>query len=131
MNLNRRAIGLALVCAGLLGSFSAQALTIKAFSQAELMAVQSAGNSVALHFRADWCPTCRAQDKAIETFKNDPALDKVTLLVVDYDNSKALRKAMGVAGQSTIVVFKGKNEVTRSAGDTDAIALKALLLKSL
>ncbi len=128
---NRRHASLALACSAMLGSFSAYALTVKPFSDAELMAAQNAGKSVALHFHADWCPTCKAQTKAIDTFKNDPALDKVTLLMVDYDNSKELRKTMNIRGQSTIVVFKGKTEVARNAGETEAPALKALLLKSL
>ena len=128
---NRRLATFALASAALLGSLSANALTIKPFSDAELTAAQAAGKPVALHFHADWCPTCKAQTKAIDTFKNDPALDKLTLLIVDYDNAKDLRKSMNVRGQSTIVVFKGKTEVARNMGDTDAGKLKAVLLQSL
>ena len=126
---NRRIATFALATAAVLGSFSAHALIIKPFSDAELMAAQAAGKPVALHFHASWCPTCKAQTKAIDTFKNDPALDKLTLLTVDYDNSKELRKALNVRGQSTIIVYKGKTEVVRDAGETEAPALKALLLK--
>ena len=36
---------------------------------------EKAGQPVALHFRADWCPTCRAQDKALQSLKAEKGLD--------------------------------------------------------
>ena len=120
-----------LAAALLLAAGAAQALTVKPFTTADFAAAQKAGAPVAIHFRADWCPTCRAQDKAIGTLKSDPALDKVTLLLADYDTEKALQKSMNVKAQSTIVVFKGKKEVAREGGTTDAAELKALLKSSL
>ena len=115
----------------LLAVSAAQALTVKPFTDADFAAAQKAGGSVAIHFRADWCPTCRAQDKAIGTLKDDPALNKVTLLLADYDKEKALQKTMNVQAQSTIVVFKGKKEMAREGGTTDAAELKTLLKSSL
>ncbi|MEO6017793.1 MAG: thioredoxin family protein [Polaromonas sp.] len=99
---------------------TAQALTIKPFTTADFAAAQTAGKPVAVHFHADWCPTCRAQDKALETLKSDPALKDVTLLQANYDTEKALKQQMGIRTQSTFVVFKGKTEVARSAGVTEA-----------
>lgn len=110
---------------------AAQALTIKPFTAAELASAQQAGNSVALHFHADWCPTCRAQDKALETLKNDPSLKNVTLLQADYDQEKALKKELNIRTQSTFVVFKGKTEVARSAGITEADKIRATLATGL
>ena len=125
---------LSLVCIAALTMFAAgtaQALVIKPFTVAELDAAQKAGSSVALHFHADWCPTCRAQDKALETLKNDPTLKNVTLLQADYDQEKALKKALNIRTQSTFVVFKGKTEVARSAGITEADKIKATLATGL
>ena len=50
-----------------------------------------------------------------------------TLLVVDYDNARDLRRKMGVRTQSTVIVFKGASETGRLAGDTDPAALRAVL----
>jgi len=110
---------------------AAQALTIKPFTRAELTAAQNAGMPVAMHFRADWCPTCRAQDKAFNTLKADPALDKVTLLQADYDQEKVLKKQMNVRAQSTVIVFKGKTEVARDVGSTEPAQLKAVFSHAL
>jgi thioredoxin 1 len=115
---------------GLLAS-AAQALTIKPYSAADLSAAQNAGEAVAVHFHADWCPTCKSQSKAFESLKADPALDKVTLLVANYDNEKDLKKDLKVRSQSTLVVFKGKDEVARNGGDTDPAKLKTTLSSAL
>jgi len=104
-----------------------QALTIKPFSSAELAAAQNAGAAVAVHFRADWCPTCKAQDQAFNTLKVDPTLEHVTLLLADYDQERALKKQMKVRMQSTVVVFKGWTEVARDSGSTDPAKIKAFL----
>ncbi len=110
---------------------AANALTIKPFTPADLAAAQAAGTPVAVHFHADWCPTCRAQDKALETLKSDPALKNVTLLQANYDTEKALKQQMNIRTQSTFVVFKGKTEVARSAGVTEAGEIRKTLATGL
>ena len=110
---------------------SAHALTIKPFTDADFAAAQATGKPVAVHFTATWCPTCKAQEKALGVLKADPALANVTLLTSDYDQSKALQKQMSVKAQSTFVVFKGKVEVARSSGEVEPKEIKTLLAKSL
>ena len=70
---------LALAATLLLASSLSQALTIAPYSPSALAAAQKAGEPVVLHFHASWCPTCRAQDKAFEGLKTDPAKLKSTL----------------------------------------------------
>lgn len=125
----------ALICiasAGLmLLAGAAQALTVKPFSDADFAAAQAAGKPVAIHFTASWCPTCKVQDKSLAALANDPALKDVTVLSSDYDKSKDLQKQLKVKSQSTFVVFKGKAEVARNSGATDAPDIKTLLTKAL
>ena len=73
----------------------AQALTITPYSAQALAAAQQAGQPVAVHFHADWCPTCKQQEKALTQLKAEPGLD-ISVLVADYDLEKDLRKAMKV-----------------------------------
>ncbi|WP_298398679.1 thioredoxin family protein [uncultured Azonexus sp.] len=104
----------------------AQALDIAPWTAADFAQQQTAGKAVALHFHADWCPTCRAQQKVFDGWRGDAAVPG-RLLVVDYDNARELRRQLGVRMQSTLIVFKGDKEVARLAGDTDPAKLRAAL----
>jgi thioredoxin 1 len=109
----------------------ANALDLKPFSQSELSAIQQQGKPVVVHFHADWCSTCVAQAKSLQALKADPQLKAMTVLVADYDEEKELRKSMKVRSQSVMVIFKGPQEVTRLAGQSEATDIKAAFLKAL
>ena len=70
----------------------AHALEIQPYSPELLASEQKADKSVALHFHADWCPTCRLQQKTIAMLQEEPGLDGSTILKVDYDRDQALRR---------------------------------------
>lgn len=105
---------------------TANALEIAPYSVQTFSELQKADKPVTLHFHAEWCSTCKAQEKVFNGWKGDAAVPGI-LLIVDYDNERALRKKMGVRGQSTVISFKGSSEKARLAGDTDAKALRAVI----
>ena len=104
----------------------ALALDVQPYSAKAFAELQQAGKPVALHFHADWCPTCRAQEKVFNGWKGDATVPG-TLLVANYDNERELKKQYGVRSQSTVIVFKGSKETTRLGGETDAAKLRAAL----
>ena len=108
----------------------AQALEVKPFSAESLAAAQAAGKPVAVHFHAEWCGTCKQQEKAIAQLQGDKSLDML-LLVADYDKEKALRRSLRVRSQSTMVVFRGQQERARLAGDTSADKFRTALRAAL
>jgi thioredoxin 1 len=119
------------VSAVLLGAAAlAHALEIKPYSAQALAAAQAADKLVAIHFHADWCPTCKAQDKVLQSLKADPGLN-VTLLTANYDTEKALKDRFKVRAQSTIVVLHGKQERARLVGETSADGIRDALKKAL
>ena len=121
-----------LIVAGLIvgAATLSQALEIKPYTAAALAAAQKADKPVVVHFHADWCPTCRAQEKVLQTLKAEPGLD-LTVLVANYDTEKDLKRRFNVRAQSTLVVLRGQLERARLVGDTSADssrqALKAAL----
>jgi thiol-disulfide isomerase/thioredoxin len=120
-----------IVCAMLAGAaVMAHALDIKPYSPAALAEAQKADMPVALHFRADWCPTCRAQDKVLEGLKSEPGLG-VTVLSVNYDTEKDLKKQYKISSQSTLVVMRGRKEAARVVGDTSANGIRTALKSAL
>lgn len=101
------------------------------FNQAQFDQALAAGKPVVVDFAADWCPVCRAQKPVIAAILQEPAMAGVTLFVANFDTEKELKKSLKVAGQSTLVVFKGGREVTRSSGQTHHDQLQALLAQAL
>ena len=108
----------------------ALALDIKPYSPEALAEAKAAGKPVALHFHADWCPTCRAQAKVFDSLKDDKSLP-VTILVANYDRERELKQKLGVRTQSTLIVYRGDAEKARLAGETAAEKLKAALRAAL
>jgi thioredoxin 1 len=123
----RQSLLSALAAASFLVAGAAHALTVKPFTPEAFQAAQASGAPVAVHFHADWCPTCRAQDKTLQGLASDDALKNVTVLRANYDTEKALKTQMKIRTQSTFVVFIGKEEVGRSAGETAAKDILATL----
>jgi thioredoxin 1 len=107
------------------------ALNIAPYSAEALKAAQTAGKPVALHFHASWCSTCRAQERAFQGMKDAPELKDVTLLVVDYDKERPLRKSLNVRNQSTVIAYKGAKQTALVAGETDPASLQRVLKSAL
>jgi thioredoxin 1 len=111
-----------------LGSLSAAALAldVKPFDSKTLDELQRSGKPVAVLFHADWCPTCKLQEKRVAELIPDKKL-ALTLLVADYDKEKELKTRMKVRSQSTFVIFKGDKEVNRAGGITKADDIREAL----
>lgn len=114
----------------LLISAASYALEVKPYSPALLAQAQAGNQPVALHFHADWCPTCRAQEKVLQGLKSEPGLD-LMVLVVNYDTEKELKKRFNVRAQSTFVVLRGQQEWARLVGDTDPAAIRTAFKSAL
>jgi thioredoxin 1 len=99
------------------------------FTADALERAQSSGAVVVVDFHADWCPTCRAQAPLLRALAVEPELEHVVFLVADFDRETALRRALRVGSQSTLVVFHGKTEAARASGVTKLDDLRTLIRK--
>ena len=109
----------------------AQALEIRPYDAAAFASLQGAGKPVALHFHADWCPTCVSQTRSLEQLRSGGQLKGMTVLVANYDREAELKRQHKVRSQSVLLVFKGSTEVARSAGDTQPEPLRQALSRAL
>jgi thiol-disulfide isomerase/thioredoxin len=101
---------------------AAQPFNAKAFADA-----QAAGKTILIDVWASWCPTCRKQGPILDSV----ARERPNLVTyrVDFDAQKDVLKQFRVQSQSTLIVFKGSNEIGRSTGDTNADSIRALVAK--
>ena len=129
----RRFVGLRLLAAALLAAASAgaHALEVAPYNAEAFAKLQAEGKPVALHFHADWCGTCNEQEKALKSLGSDRALERMKVLVVDYDRAKDLRRKLKVTSQSVFVVYRGAVEVAREGGQTQSDAIRQLLSRAL
>ena len=120
---------MAFITALLVVSMPTWAINIETFTPEKMLERQGAGELVSLSFFAKWCSTCLLQEKVFHSFLGDTSVPG-TLLVVDYDQSRQIMKKLRVHTQSTLIVFKGHQEIHRSGGITDPRVLRAALQAS-
>ncbi|MDQ5768723.1 thioredoxin family protein [Thiothrix subterranea] len=100
------------------------------FDRTQFVAAQATGKPILVRFHATWCSTCRAQEPVIAELLAAPENKDVTAFLVDFDAQKDVVKNFEVPMQSTLVVVKGENEVSRTIGETRKDALAAEIAKA-
>jgi thioredoxin 1 len=130
--LNRRhLLGILTASAAVSIASIASAMDKKPFDQAAFEAAQAAGKPILVEVSAPWCPTCKAQAPILSRLRSDPRFKELVSFDIDFDSQKDLLQKFNVRTQSTLIVFKGKEETGRSTGDTNAASIEALLGKSI
>ena len=107
-------------------AFDARPFDGKAFE-----AAQASGKPVLLEITAPWCPTCRAQKPILEKLGAEQKFAPIVAFTIDFDSQKDLLRKFNVRAQSTLISFKGKQEVARSTGETTEAAIEDQLDKSI
>lgn len=85
--------------------------TSEAFTEA-----QASGKPFFVAFHKKGCPMCAEQKQALNAIYADPAYKDLKVLVVDYLNDTESLKKFNVGMQGALILYKGENEVSRSAG---------------
>ena len=101
------------------------------FDQKVFDAAQAAGKPILIEVTAPWCPTCKAQAPILSKLKGESRFKDLEAFNIDFDSQKDLLRKFNVRMQSTLIVFKGKQEAGRSTGDTNAGSIEQLLGKSI
>ena len=122
-----RALFAGLVAVLLVVSVPASAAESQPYSPEALAEAQSAGKPILVDVFAAWCSTCRAQKPILAELTAQPKYKNLLVLTADFDKDKEDLKELGVRSQSTLIVFKGDQELVRSVGSTNAMAIEGLL----
>lgn len=101
------------------------------FDENGFAAAQRAGKPILLQVHADWCTTCRAQEPVIDALLKDPVYSEFVVFRVDFDRQKDVLRRLGVQFQSTLVVFRGDTEVSRSTAQVGRDVIADQMAKAL
>lgn len=101
------------------------------FTQAKLDALNQAGQPVLVAIHADWCSTCKTQERVLQELLPQPEFKRIKLLRMDFDQQREWVRAFGVEYQSTLIAFKNGHEVGRSTAEQSPVRIAELLRLSL
>jgi thiol-disulfide isomerase/thioredoxin len=121
---------LAAVVATLALAFTAPAIAMeqKATYQAAVFDKAQADNQhIVVEVFKKGCPTCAAQQPGLKAAKEK--FPNATFVTVDFDGDADPVTRFKAVKQSTIIVFKGSQEVARLVGETDADAIVTAIAK--
>jgi thioredoxin 1 len=129
--LNRRYALAVLIAGAAMIAAPVHAIEKKPFDAQAFAAAQAAGRPILVEVSAPWCPICKAQAPILAGLAAKPMFKNLAVFEVDFDSRKDVLRTFGVQRQSTLIVFKGSQEMGRSTGDTNAASIESLLAKSL
>lgn len=92
---------------------------------------QKSGHLVMVDVYASWCPTCLSQHKSLERLLDNPDYENVIGFRVDFDDDQDFLRKYNVNAQSTIIMFDGESEISRTIGVTDEEAITNQLITAL
>ncbi|MEL7301552.1 MAG: thioredoxin family protein [Pseudomonadota bacterium] len=91
----------------------------------------AAGETVFLDVAADWCTTCRSQERTINALmgENPAYAEAVTFVRLDWDDHKnaPIVQDLRIPRRSTLVVLKGEDELGRIVAGTRKADIQALM----
>jgi thioredoxin 1 len=105
----------------------ADAAAARPFDVAAFRAAQAADKAILVDVTASWCPTCRIQKPILARLLADPRFADFVAFEIDFDRQKDAMRVVDARIQSTLVVYRGTDEMGRSVGDTNPVSIEVLL----
>ena len=114
----------------LLSCISASAVEKKTnFSIDILEKAKVAGKTIVINSYEVWCGTCSKQTKILDQAENE--FEEVIFFSYEQSKNKDIAKKLGIKHWTTIVVYKGNNEVSRIIGQTDKDTIYSAIKKGI
>ncbi len=113
--------------AGCLLPVIARAATVQPFTVAAFEAAKKADKPILIDITASWCPVCKVQKPILAKFLAQPRFSEMVAFEVDFDVQKDVVRSFGTRMQSTLIVFRGADELGRTVGDTQEKSIESLL----
>ncbi|GIU19068.1 hypothetical protein TUM4261_40630 [Shewanella sp. c952] len=108
------------IAASLFLSLSAHANSFEKipFDKTTFDQLQAKDETFLVDIYATWCPTCKKQQQVLNDYFNAHPNSKIKVLVVDFDEQKEWVKYFKAPRQSSLYLYKGKEQVWFSVAET-------------
>lgn len=110
----------AVILATLALGFSLPTLAVEneAFTQQRFEQLQAEGAQVLVDISAPWCPDCKKQQEILSEYQAANPDSGLHVLAVDFDTQKEWVTHFKAPRQSTLILFKGTEQVWFSVAET-------------
>ena len=99
------------------------------FSEEVFKNAQVSGKTIVVNSFEVWCGTCSKQTKILNQAEKE--FKDIVFLSYEQSKNKDIAKKLGIKFWTTIVVYKGDNEVSRIVGQTDKVAIYSAIEKGI
>lgn len=99
----------------------------ESFSEARFEVLQKQGALVLIDVAADWCPTCAKQSKVVQGYREAKPEVPLHVLRVDFDDQKEWVRHFKAPRQSTLILYRGGEQVWFSVAETDPAVISAAI----
>ena len=99
------------------------------FSEEIFENAKASGKTIVVNSYEVWCGTCSKQTKILNQAEKE--FKDIVFLSYEQSKNKDIAKKLGIKFWTTIVVYKGDNEVSRIVGQTDKVAIYSAIEKGI
>ena len=90
---------------------------------------QALGKTIVVNSYEVWCGTCSKQTKILNQAKKE--FKDIIFLSYEQSKNKNIAELLGIKFWTTIVVYKGNNEIVRLVGQTDKEIIYSAIQKGI
>ena len=114
----------------LLVSLPANAVEKKTnFTIETLEKAKASGKTIVINSYEVWCGTCSKQTEVLNQAEKE--FSEIVFLSYEQSKNKNIAKKLGIKNWTTIVVYKGDNEIVRIVGQTDKETIYSAIQKGI
>ena len=99
------------------------------FSIETLEEAKASGKTIVINSYEVWCGTCRKQTKILNQAEKE--FNEVIFFSYEQSKNKDIAKKLRIKHWTTIVVYKGNNEVSRIIGQTNKEIIYSAIKKGI
>jgi len=110
-----------------LSAGSIQAQQKESFTPERFAALQAEGALILLDVFADWCGTCAQQQRILAAYQEEYPDVPLHILEIDFDSQKEHVRRFRVPRQSTLILYRGEEQLWFSVAETNRARIFAAL----